>query len=431
MKKNLKEAAVTLDIAGLESSDLQALSELLALAGRAEQQSTPGAGMGAGPLAPMDFDSIGGDETQPIMDPSSAMSVDSPADGAGDLAAAVDDLAGTVTDFGADSEVEDGLGGDEMSMDVGMDVEPEGEDDLGLDMSGLPTVESLSGDEEFLKDVEEEDDIVENFSLRGLMSSVASIFESEDEEDEDAEKVDESLLPDLSLGLEEDAGDDTSDGHGPYRSEAGARDDAERAVGGDFIIIPSRDGYYWKHQEADISSAHGPYQSEAGARDDAEQAVGLDFVIYKRRDGYYWDKNAEYMGESRRDFGDTEHVVDSKEHGPFRSHNAAVHDAMKQTNGTEYEHFVVIPGADGFYWRRNLEEDLDNEPDLHQYNNDGIENSRHAFEPKRPGTALGDNPLGESVDDDEEVEIDDEEEDDSVEDIYESLQKKYNQFVGK
>lgn len=351
MKKNLKEAAVTLDIAGLESSDLQALSELLALAGRAEQQSTPGAGMGTGPLAPMDFDSIGGDETQPIMDPSSAMSVDSPADGAGDLAAAVDDLAGTVTDFGADSEVEDGLGGDEMSMDVGMDVEPEGEDDLGLDMSGLPTVESLSGDEEFLKDVEEEDDIVENYTLRGLMRSVASIFESEEDDDEEsddqdveedeAEQVDESLLPDLSLGLDEDAPDD------------------------------------------------------------------------------------------RRDFGDTEHVVDSKEHGPFRSHNAAVHDAMKQTNGTEYEHFVVIPGADGFYWRRNLEEDLDNEPDLHQYDNDGIENSRHAFEPKRPGTALGDNPLGESVDDDEEVEIDDEEEDDSVEDIYESLQKKYNQFVGK
>ena len=273
----------------------------------------------------------------------------------------------------------------------------------------------------------------EAFSLKGLLRSVSSILESEDAdiEDDDAEHVDESLLPDLSLdNLEEDATDNLDGARGPYQSEVGARDDAEAACGGDFIIIPSRDGYYWKYKEADTSSAHGPYQSEVGARQDAESATGsLDFMIYRRPDGYYWNSNNQdvteefHLGEDSESVEGNPSMERERGNGPFRTEYDAVQDGQAQTNGVEGDNFTVTCKGNQFYWTRNVQEELDNEPDLHQYDNDGIENSRHAYEPKRPGTALGDNPLGEACDD--------EDGDESVEDIYESLQRQYNKFVGK
>lgn len=334
MKKKLNEAAVNIDIAGLESSDLQTLSQILALAGQAEQSNPAGAaGVAMPKLEPMDFDGIGGGEeiggeTQAIMDPEDAMSVDSPVDGASELASAVDDLAGSVTDFGSNDDVS-------LDMDVETDTmgaPEESDDEISLGMMDQPEVET-----------EVEDDMFEAFSLKGLMRSVSSILESEEtdedvededeaEEAEDTEQVDESLLPDLSLD---------------------------------------------KNLEEDSESVEGNPSMEA-----------------------------------------------KRSNGPFRTEFEAVQDGERQTNGVEGDNFTVTCKGNQFYWTRNVQEELDNEPNLHQYDNDGIENSRHAYEPKRPGTALGDNPLGEACDDEED-------DDESVEDIYESLQRKYNKFVGK
>lgn len=430
MKNKINEASIKLDVNGLESSDFETLSRMLALAGQAESEGGMNPGFSELPkMEPFDFDSAGGDETQPIMDPMDAMAPESPADGASELGAAVDDLAGTVTDFGADSE----------------------EDEVSLDLDGQPALE-LGAEEEVGGDefsADDEFDMDRMSSLAGLGESQSMSLASDEEEADDAaaveqndldtaeedaaeEEIAESLLPDLSLD-EDAAATNLDDARGPYRSEGGARDDAEQAVGGDFIIIPARDGYYWKHQEADLSDAHGPYQSEAGARDEAEQQTGgLDFYIHRRPDGYYWKANQDSaMYESdHRDFGDKHHAVDSKEHGPFRSEREAVHDAMKVTNGTEFEHFAVIPGKDGYYWRRNMQEALDNEPEPEMVDMAGIENSRHPFK-RTPGTALGDNPLAESEDGEcsPEGNEENEEEDDKIEDILESINARFDAYM--
>lgn len=415
MKNKINEASIKLDVNGLESSDFETLSRMLALAGQAESEGGMNPGFSELPkMEPFDFDSSG-DETQPIMNPADAMAPDSPADGAAELGAAVDDLAGTVTDFGADDEVS-------LDLDGQPALELDAEDDFSADDEfDMDRMSSLAGLGESLEADEDE-------AADGIMDDAESIEDDEEEAGNDV--IDEALLPDLSLD-EDASATNLDDAHGPYRSEAGARDDAEAKVGGDFIIIPTHEGYFWKHKEADTSSAHGPYQSEAGARDDAEAKTGsLNFHIHRRPDGYYWTANIHESNEDHRDFGDDHHVVDSKEHGPFRSHSAAVHDAMKLTNGTEYEHFVVIPGADGFYWRRNLEEELDNEPDPSIVDTAGIENSRHPFK-RTPGTALGDNPLAESEDGEfsPEGNEENEEEDDKLEDILESINARFNAYM--
>lgn len=331
MKNKLNEASIKVDVQGLESSDFETLSRMLALAGQAESDGGMNPGFSELPkMEPFDFDSAGAEETAPIMSPDGALEPEigsSPdaMDGMGELDAAVDDLAGTVTDFGAGAE----------------------DDEVSLDLDGQPELES---------DVEFEDDIGDSEFDMYRMSSLAGISESlESDEDEAADAeveeddaletaeedaVKESLLPDLSL-----------------------------------------------------------------------------------------DEDAEAVNEENgRDFGDDHHAVDSKEHGPFRTEREAVHDAMKVTNGTEFEHFAVIPGKDGYYWRRNIQEELDNEPEPCMVDMDGIENSRHAFK-RQPGTALGDNGLRESefsVEDNPETEDEDEED---VEDILESINARYNAFL--
>lgn len=144
------------------------------------------------------------------------------------------------------------------------------------------------------------------------------------------------------------------------------------------------------------------------------------------------DLSLDEDAEAHSDDGDRHHVVDSKEHGPFRSEKEAVHDAMKVTNGTQFEHFAIIPGKDGYYWRRNLQEGFDNEPEPEVVDMDGIENSRHEFQ-RVPGTALGDNPLKESEVCDkcheDPCECSDDKLDEDVSDILESINARYNEYI--
>lgn len=258
MTKKINEAQVKIDIAGLESGDLETLSRMLALAGQAEQQTSTSPMVP--PMAPLDMDSFGDDSagevgvTQPIMNPDDAMSAGdiSPDMGAGDpLANAVDDLAGSVNDFGADAEM-GSMDADPMAMEpemgeVGIDVEEPGEEvELGLDMGGQPKLESLSSDED--EEVIEEDfDFDRMFSLAGL-SMNESVDEVEDEE-ECEEQIDENrILPDLSL--EEDTpAPDTTD-FGPFHSEREAVQDGQMKTNGiegdNFIVVPKGNLYFWR-----------------------------------------------------------------------------------------------------------------------------------------------------------------------------------------
>ncbi|HAN3822303.1 TPA: hypothetical protein IFA33_000856 [Escherichia coli] len=129
-----------------------------------------------------------------------------------------------------------------------------------------------------------------------------------------------------------------------------------------------------------------------------------------------------------------EEPSNSTDYGPYDTEADAVRDGQLKTNGVEGDHFVVIAKGNQFYWRRVVDEDLDNRPEPEYYDNEGNENRVHKFEPKFPGTALGDNPLNvnESEEDDSpEGNIDlEDDSDEEVEDIFESLQEKYKKFLG-
>lgn len=311
MKKQINEASVRIDVQGLESSDLDTLSRMLALAGQAERGSSQLGGMTSIPaIAPLDLDSMGGDtETQPIMSPDMAPSADDMS-GTGEdaLGSAVSDLAGSVTDFGDDS-LDGGVAGGVDSMDapaepgLGLD-EPEMDspDDMGDDDFDMGRMSSLAGIHENV-DVDESDDVD---------------ADSSDAAEEDADSsVSESLLPDLSLD---------------------------------------------------------------------EDSIATD---------------------------------SQKEFGPFRSEHECVIDGQRQTNGFEGDNFIVVPKGNAFYWRRTMQEDATTEPNPEFYDDEGIQHSRHAYKGKQPGTALGDNPLVHES----------EEDDESVEDIFESINNKYKKFM--
>jgi len=234
MKNKINEASVRIDVQGLESSDLDTLSRMLALAGQAERGSSQMGGMTSVPsIAPLNFDSIGGeDETQPIMSPDMAPSADDMGGmgepGAAELGAAESDLAGSVTDFGDDS------------LDIAGDSDVEfGSDDFSSDEQDSEF--DSSGDDDF---------------DMGLMSSLAGIRESQElEEDEDLDdeddSVSESLLPDLSLDEDSIATEaDASKEFGPFRTEfecvANGQQETNGFEGDNFIVVPKGNAFYWK-----------------------------------------------------------------------------------------------------------------------------------------------------------------------------------------
>jgi len=95
-------------------------------------------------------------------------------------------------------------------------------------------------------------------------------------------------------------------------------------------------------------------------------------------------------------------------------------DGQRQTNGFEGDNFIVVPKGNAFYWRRTMQEDATTEPNPEFYDDSGIQHSRHAYKGKQPGTALGDNPL---------VHESEDEDDESVEDIFESINNQYKKFM--
>lgn len=104
--------------------------------------------------------------------------------------------------------------------------------------------------------------------------------------------------------------------------------------------------------------------------------------------------------------------------GPFDSEEAAVIDAQHQTNGVEGNNFILIPQDGMFYWKRVVTEQM-NEPEFSEFDTDGITKSRHEIEPKR--NRIGDNGICE----DEEIESEDE----SVDEIFESLNSRYQSYI--
>lgn len=252
MKKQINEASVRIDVQGLESNDLETLSRMLALAGQAENKGPQLGGMTSIPaIAPLDMDSIGGDETQPIMNPDMSPSMDDMSGaGADALGAAVDDLAGSVTDFG-DEGLDSGMDAGVPSMEIEDESPDFGSDDISAELDqdytgdddfDMDRMSSLAGLHES-QDVDESDDVPEDDEDEA----------NPDDQDVDTSSIGESLLPDLSL--DEDSVATSTDQyadkeHGPFRTEFECVNDGQSVTNGiegdNFIVVPKGNAFYWK-----------------------------------------------------------------------------------------------------------------------------------------------------------------------------------------
>lgn len=201
MKKKLTEAQVNLSIQDLSSSDLQTLSQILSLAGQAEQAAGLMGGMGG--MA--STDPMGG-----MMDAGAPQGLSSVGEDA-PLA-----MAGPDENYGMDAGMGDdlGLGGDDLGMDDPMG----GEADMDMDLGGLDTGaedigmeggDDMIGSDEFDLSADDlgmpaEDDMMESFER---MFALAGLMESEEEEIDEAahdEEKEEEIV-------EEGEGDEFND----------------------------------------------------------------------------------------------------------------------------------------------------------------------------------------------------------------------------
>jgi len=90
---------------------------------------------------------------------------------------------------------------------------------------------------------------------------------------------------------------------------------------------------------------------------------------------------------------------------------------IPKTNSTEIQYEVLISIKEVYEFDSELNDRMIL---LSIFDDSGIQHSRHAYKGKQPGTALGDNPL---------VHESEDEDDESVEDIFESINNQYKKFM--
>ncbi len=232
MKKKLTEAQVTMSIADLSSSDLQTLSQMLALAGQAEQAAGLMGGMGG--IGGMD--AVGGLASDPLADPM-AGGIDAPGgigengplamagpddsygmDSGLDLNAGADDGLGMDDGLGLgdDLGLDDGMGADmgaDMGMDDGLGLDDGMGDDLGLDGGddmGADEFDLTMGD---LGGTDIDDDAMVEESFNRLFA-LCGLNESEEAEDEEVIEEDESAMEGEEV-ISEEAEEDLDEASAP------------------------------------------------------------------------------------------------------------------------------------------------------------------------------------------------------------------------
>ena len=217
MSRKLKEAAVKVDINGLESSDLEMLSRMLQLAGQAEQSTSLGAP----------------DLSQGV----SALDINAP-----------------ITDVGSDVSTElnpsmgvSMVGDSEPEMDIMSDAEVDIQPEVGLQSES-----DVLGDVVGHDDISNETDSIfdESFDMAAMrriagLNEEVEVVDDEESNDIEGEELDEArILPDLSLNEEPE------EVFGPFHSEQECEMNGEMETNGisgsNFIVMSKPDGFYWK-----------------------------------------------------------------------------------------------------------------------------------------------------------------------------------------
>lgn len=225
MTKPINEAAISLDIVDFNSSDFETLAQILHLAGVAEN------------------------------DPAGAEGVPAFSD---------EPVQSTEPELGLEPEV--GI------TDPVIGDEPEQSDDITLGVDGQPVLDIADTDEDpelggF--------DMDRMRQLSGIQESVEDDAECSDEDEKEDDKIDESFLPDLTLG--EDATEQRDVEYGPFRTERDAVQNGQEKTNGvegdNFIVVAKGGRYFWKRT----------IQEDVIMRPEGED-VDTDGIVYSKHD---------------------------------------------------------------------------------------------------------------------------------------------------
>ena len=453
MKKKLTEAQVNLSIADLSSSDLQTLSQILSLAGQAEQAAGLMGGMGGiggmGAVGGMASDPMASDPL--ASDPMAGGGIDAPG-GIGENGPLA--MAGPDADYGMDSGLDlnaaadDGLGMDD-GLGLGDDLGLEGGDDMGADEFDL-TMGDLGG-----TDIDEDAMVEESFNrlfaLCGLNESEEAEDEEVIEEDESAmegeeviseeaeEDLDEASAPVIALDLNDPqmkqmVGDIDVPGAADHAGMSGfpaagaaAKPEIQHAVPSaqtqhpgmaapgeedsmDWLNVPSAGG---PTPSTAVGSAGTQHQGVNPAKQQGQlspmgqpakptwmEEMSEDMDVFEEVEE---DEESEELEEGQMyDFSLDEDAVeelkspglgDNRMFGPYANDLEAANDArLECPAGVVGRDFQIIKRPNGVFWKKIVSEDVSNSrPKLQDVCTSGIENSVHAIE-KVPGK-VGDNTL--------------------------------------
>ncbi|AUS02970.1 hypothetical protein NVP2275O_389 [Vibrio phage 2.275.O._10N.286.54.E11] len=411
MTKQINEADVNLDITGLSSSDLQTLSQILSLAGTADNSTTDTVGMGgyqpmSGPVTTSDASPIAAIElgsTDDVMTPGTEMSGGMDEMGADALGMPEENPISAINDetdhefiselgdsFDSQDPDDNGIPGDQRDdmEDISIEISPEDEigdnvmDDFMEDLDRLGKLTGLTEDKT-------EEDTEEDLDL--------------DIDDEELEQLDEEVQDDhghKGVGQIEDTDSDNSVEGSEYDEEY---EDEDESILESLLRLSGVRG----HGEV-IFESDETCECEDGdcTCDEDKEKVDENMRLMPNLD---LDEDA--VGEMKS-LG----LGANKLYGPYANSVEASSEAKNHLGGgTVGVNFKLINKPDGVYWSEKVNEDCAR-PNPEEVSTTAIRNNRHAIKDK--DAKLGDNTMKMPVSE-------------SVQDLHESLNSAFSKFLGK
>lgn len=385
----LTEANVNLSINDLNSSDMQALSQILSLAGQAES-SGMGSGMGMAPE-----DDLGSyDGLSSMSGPDGDMSSD-----VGSI-----DMGTTPApfDMGMDLGLDDPMGGEEepmgmemgdeepmdMEMDLGAEpgAEPGADEPMGMEMpmndDPIDTVDGFDDDMDADVDLGLEDEgdmepmdmemmeqFTRMFKLAGLNESEEAVMDEEvieEAEEDEEDMLDEGVEPEVEDEPAEEIGDDAEE-------PVWLRDIPSDKDAGTKPAEPKEQAPTWMRESMNAISTivEGEETFDDSEFDEDEDDEQLD----ENEHGLYNLDLDEDAVEEMASPG----IGDNRVFGPYQNELACMTDARKEIPGAMRDREVKLTHKpDGFYWSKLQQEDATNSrPKIQDVCTKGIKSDKH------------------------------------------------------
>lgn len=399
--RKLTEANVNLSINDLNSSDMQALSQILALAGQAEtQMGGMGAGMGMDGMNPSDdlssYEGLSG-----MSGPDGDMTSDvgaiamgtqpagnAPFDMTMDLG--LDDPMGIEDELGQGIEPEMAEPGvdEPMGMDLpdnddpALTIDDFGDDDMGADVD-------LGLDDE--GDMEPMDmEMMEQFDRMMHLAGISRLAESEEDFTDEFDTEDSMVdVDDESEELDEDAIPPLMDKQPPTQKPAFTKDTPDPVTHDDAATPPFT-------QDAGDSKAP-PFTQKTPPTDQPswmrESMDAIDDIVEadeeELEDGEeQLDENTDGLYNLDLDEDAVEElsspgIGDNRVFGPYQNELACMTDARKEIPGAMRNREVkIVHKPDGFYWQKiNMNEDAAFRPKAQDICTKGIKSDKHGQYP--------------------------------------------------